>query len=37
MHEECLRGNYESIEKLRQSVPRMNAVSQSKRVIFVQI
>ncbi|XP_020274203.1 pre-rRNA-processing protein TSR2 [Asparagus officinalis] len=32
MHEDCLRGNYESIEKLRKSVPMMNAVSQSKRV-----
>lgn len=33
MHEDCLKGNYESIEKLRNSVTVMNAVSQSKRVI----
>ncbi|OAY78946.1 pre-rRNA-processing protein TSR2 homolog [Ananas comosus] len=33
MHEDCLKGNYESIEKLRNSGPRINAVSQSRRVI----
>lgn len=33
MHEECLKGNHESIENLRMSVPGTNAVSQSKRVI----
>lgn len=32
MHEDCLKGNYESIEKLRNSGPRINAVSQSRRV-----
>jgi len=33
MHEECLKGNYESIENLRKSVSGTNAASQSKRVI----
>lgn len=37
MHEECLQGNFESIEKLRMSVPITNALSQSKRVIFFQL
>ncbi|KAJ6796556.1 pre-rRNA-processing protein TSR2 [Iris pallida] len=33
MHEGCLEGNYESIEKLRNLVPVTNAVRQSKEVI----
>ena len=33
MHEACLEGNYESIEKLRRSGPVVSAVSQSKRVM----
>ncbi|CAL9111876.1 pre-rRNA-processing protein TSR2-like [Musa acuminata AAA Group] len=33
MHEACLEGNYESIEKLRRSGPVVSAVSQSKRVV----
>ncbi|KAJ4806475.1 Pre-rRNA-processing protein TSR2 [Rhynchospora pubera] len=32
MHEECLKGQYESIQKLKQSAPQSNAVSQSKQV-----
>ena len=34
MHEECLEGIYESIQKLKQLAPRTNAVSQSKQVNF---
>ncbi|KAF3339653.1 pre-rRNA-processing protein TSR2 [Carex littledalei] len=33
MHEECLEGKYESIQKLKQLPPRTNAVSQSKQVV----
>ncbi|KAF3321707.1 pre-rRNA-processing protein TSR2 [Carex littledalei] len=33
MHEECLEGVYESIQKLKQLAPRTNAVSQSKQVV----
>ncbi|KAF3339648.1 pre-rRNA-processing protein TSR2 [Carex littledalei] len=33
MHEECLEGKYESIQKLKQLAPRTNAVSQSKQVV----
>ncbi|KAJ1689923.1 hypothetical protein LUZ63_014078 [Rhynchospora breviuscula] len=32
MHEECLKGQYESIQKLKQLAPQRNAVSQSKLV-----
>ncbi|KAJ0964467.1 hypothetical protein J5N97_025605 [Dioscorea zingiberensis] len=32
MHEDCLRGNFESIEKLRNSTSTPNAVSQSRQV-----
>ncbi|KAJ6841294.1 pre-rRNA-processing protein TSR2 [Iris pallida] len=32
MHEGCLEGNYESIEKLRNLLPLANAVRQSKEV-----
>uniref|UniRef100_A0ACD5WA84 Uncharacterized protein n=1 Tax=Avena sativa TaxID=4498 RepID=A0ACD5WA84_AVESA len=32
MHEECLQGNFSSIEKLRNSRPQGNAVSQSRQV-----
>ncbi|XP_078153135.1 uncharacterized protein LOC144548338 [Carex rostrata] len=33
MHEECLEGKYESIQKLKQLAPRTNVVSQSKLVV----
>ncbi|XP_078153136.1 uncharacterized protein LOC144548339 [Carex rostrata] len=33
MHEDCLEGKYESIQKLKQLAPRTNAVSQSKQVV----
>ena len=32
MHEDCLKGNYESIEKLRKLGPGTSAVSQSRQV-----
>lgn len=34
MHEDCLQGNYESIEKLRRSNSGADAVSQSKQVNY---
>lgn len=33
MHEDSLKGNYESIEKLRRTGTQVNAVSRSRRVI----
>ncbi|XP_008813560.1 pre-rRNA-processing protein TSR2 isoform X1 [Phoenix dactylifera] len=33
MHEDCLKGNFEPIEKLRKLGPGTNAISQSRRVI----
>ncbi|XP_010272871.1 PREDICTED: pre-rRNA-processing protein TSR2-like [Nelumbo nucifera] len=33
MHEDCLQGNYESIEKLRKSNSGKEAISQSRKVI----
>uniref|UniRef100_A0A1D1Y354 Pre-rRNA-processing protein TSR2 n=2 Tax=Anthurium amnicola TaxID=1678845 RepID=A0A1D1Y354_9ARAE len=33
IHEECIQGNYASIERLRKSKHEMHAISQSKRVI----
>ena len=35
MHEDCLEGKYESIQKLKRLAPRKNAVSQSKQVKIV--
>ncbi|KAJ3674758.1 hypothetical protein LUZ60_005374 [Juncus effusus] len=33
MHEDCLKGNYESIQKLKQLGPQTNSVSQSQLVV----
>ncbi|XP_072955334.1 uncharacterized protein [Typha angustifolia] len=33
MHEDCLKGNYEPIQKLREAGPQRNAVSQSRQLI----
>ncbi|CAM0875571.1 unnamed protein product [Alopecurus aequalis] len=33
MHEECLQGNFSSIEKLRNTRPQGNAVSRSRQVV----
>ncbi|XP_068667063.1 uncharacterized protein [Aristolochia californica] len=33
MHEDCLQGNFDSVEKLRNSSPSVNAVSESRQVI----
>jgi hypothetical protein len=37
MHEECLEGNYSSIQKLRDEGPRMGAHQHVKQVIMVFI
>jgi pre-rRNA-processing protein TSR2 len=35
MHEECLEGNYSSIQKLREAAPRTRAHQHVKQVIMV--
>lgn len=35
MHEECLEGNYSSIQKLREAGPRTGAHQHIKQVIMV--
>jgi hypothetical protein len=37
MHEECLEGNYSSIQKLREAAPRTRAHQHVKQVIMVWI
>lgn len=37
MHEECLEGNYNSIEKLRQAGPSTGAHQHVRQVIIVSI